>query len=106
VGVSRGYEPFFELGDGRLVSRCGLTLHVSATDHSARSGVPGYVPDTYLNEACAETTTAAVELCLTGLWERVDDGYRVLDQEYLEQVIVIQRNCDRREARHRRWRSA
>ena len=46
----------------------------------------------------AETTTAAVELWLSGLWERVDDGYWLLDQDYLEQVMVIQRTCDRREA--------
>ncbi len=106
MGLSQGSEPFFELAPGHVVSRGGLTLHMWATGQSARSGEPGYVPDSDLDEACAETTAAAVELCLSGLWERVDDGYRLLDQDYLEQVMVIQRTCDRREARRHRWRSA
>lgn len=83
---------YFDLGGrrGPLVSGEGLRLHIDAIKHSVRRGTPGYVPDSYLNELGAHTTTAAAELCLAGVWERVIDGYRLHDQDFLDQVASIQ----------------
>jgi hypothetical protein len=111
VGLSQQSEPFFEVDcargrRGRMLSRDGLMLHMSAVTDCARTPTPNFVPDVYLDEVCADTTVAAVELCLTGLWERVSDGYLVLDQEFVDQVVGFLEYCDRRAARRHRRRSA
>jgi hypothetical protein len=77
-------------GQERVMSRAAYDLQVRATVHSASCGHPGYVPDDYLehlNGLGIETTTTAAELCAIGTWQRVDDGYRVLDWEAVEYAL-------------------
>jgi len=74
-------------GQERVFTRTAYDLQVQATAHSARCGHPGYVPDDYLEHLDGfgiETTITAAELCAIGTWERVGDGYRVLDWEAVE----------------------
>ena len=74
-------------GQDRVMSRAAYDLQVLATAHSASCGHPGFVPDDYLEHLdglSIETTITAAELCTSGMWERVDGGYRVLDWEAVE----------------------
>jgi hypothetical protein len=71
-------------GQERVMSRAAYDLQVRATSHSALRGHPGFVPDDYLSGLSTETRITAAELCTAGLWERVADGYRVLDWEAVE----------------------
>jgi hypothetical protein len=69
------------------MTRAAYDLQVLATTHSASCGHPGFVPDDYLEHLdglAIEITITAAELCTIGLWQRVDDGYRVLDWEAVE----------------------
>jgi len=69
------------------MSRAAWDLQVQATAHSASCGHPGFVPDDYLEHLDGlriETTITAAELCTSGMWERIDGGYRVLDWEAVE----------------------
>jgi hypothetical protein len=71
-------------GQDRVMTRAAWDLQVHATAHSASCGHPGFVPDDYLEHLdglSIETTITAAELCTSGMWERVDGGYRVLDWE-------------------------
>ena len=68
----------------RVMSRPAYELQVRATGHSASCGHPGFVSDEYLSGLDIETTITAAELCIAGMWERVDGGYRVLDLEAVE----------------------
>jgi hypothetical protein len=74
-------------GQERIMSRAAWDLQVEATAHSASCGHPGFVPDDYLEHLGGlrvETTITAAELCTSGMWERIDGGYRVLDWEAVE----------------------
>ena len=74
-------------GQERVMTRAAYDLQVLATANSASCGQPGFVPDDYLEHLdglSIETTITAAELCLIGTWQRVDDGYRVLDWEAVE----------------------
>ena len=55
-------------------------------------GHPGFVPDQYLAGRGSETTITAAELCAAGMWEhveRVDGGYRVLDQDAVDVCVSL-----------------
>ena len=74
-------------GQDRVISRAAYDLQVRATAHSASCGHPGFVPDDYLEHLdglSIETTITADELCTSGMWQRVDGGFRVLDWEAVE----------------------
>jgi len=74
-------------GKERVMSRAAWDLQCRATAHSARCSHPGFVPDDYLEHLdglSIETTITAAELCTSGIWARVDGGYRVLDWEAVE----------------------
>ena len=84
-------------GQERWFTRPAYDLQVRATSHSAACGHPGYIPDDYLehlNGLGIETTITAAELCALGTWERISDGYRVLDWESVEYALdgLRQRN--------------
>ena len=84
--IHMGPEDTFDSQD-RVMSRAAWDLHCRATSHSAFCGHPGFVPDDYLEHLdglSIETTITAAELCTTGMWERIDGGYRVLDWEAVE----------------------
>jgi hypothetical protein len=90
-------------GQERVMSRPAYDLQVQATAHSASCGHPGFVPDDYLEHLdglAVETTITAAELCMIGMWERVDGGYRVLDWEAVEVCLdqVRQREGEDRQA--------
>jgi hypothetical protein len=89
------HTTFFQLGrggqaedcDGPILSRAAFQLHSFAIMTSVQEGHPGFVPDDYLNSIAAETTVTAAELCMAGFWERVEDGYQVIDREMLDMAI-------------------
>ena len=81
-------------GEEAVVSVAAFQLYSFGIVNSVKDGHPGFVSDEYLNAISAETTITAAELCAAGMWERVDGGYRVLDQEAVEQVAGFQRKMD------------
>lgn len=66
-----------------VLSRAAMHLHTFGVLSSIESGSPGFVSDRYLNAISAETSITALELCLSGLWERTACGYRVSDADTL-----------------------
>ncbi len=74
-------------GDEPILSRAAFQLHSFGIVNSVEEGHPGFVSDEYLNAIAAETTITAAELCATGIWRRVDGGYKVMD-EHMVQVAV------------------
>ena len=81
-------------GEEAVVSVAAFQLHGFGTINSVEDGHPGFVSDEYLNAVSAETTVTAAELCAAGMWQRVEGGYRVLDQEMVQQVVSYQRKMD------------
>jgi hypothetical protein len=76
---------------GPVVSRGALKLHTYAILVSIEVGHAGYISDDYLNAISVETSVAALELTLAGLWSRVQDGYRVSERETLRVAREVQR---------------
>lgn len=66
-----------------VLSRAAMHLHTFGVLSSIETGCPGFVSDRYLSAIDAETSVTALELCLTGLWERTSCGYRVSDADTL-----------------------
>ena len=81
-------------GEEAVVSVAACQLHGFGTIHSVEGGHPGFVSDEYLNAISAETTITAAELCTAGMWERAEGGYKVLDQEMVQQVVGYQHKMD------------
>ena len=75
-------------GQDRVLSFAAWDLQHHATAHSAVYGHPGFVPDQYLAERGSETTITAAELCAADMWERVEGGYRVLDQDAVDVCVT------------------
>lgn len=73
--------------DDPVLSRAAFQLHSFAIMTSVHEGHPGFVSDDYLNAIAAETTVTAAELCVAGFWERVEDGYQVIEREMLAMAI-------------------
>jgi hypothetical protein len=91
-------------GQERVMSREAYDLHILAISHSTSCDHPGFVPDDYLEHLdglSIETTITAVELCAVGLWERVHDGYRILDWELVEVSLDHIRQLRAEDARAR-----
>ncbi len=76
---------------GPVVSRGALKLHTYAILVSIEVGNAGYICDDYLNAINVETSLAALELTLAGLWAREDSGYRVSEAETLRVAREVQR---------------
>jgi hypothetical protein len=75
--------------DELVLSRAAMHLHTFGVLSSIEAGNPGFVSDRYLNAITAETSISALELCVTGLWERVACGYRVSDADTLSVATQI-----------------
>src|SRR6266702_2492794 len=93
-------------GQDRVMSRAAYDLQVRATAHSALCGHPGFVPDDYLEHLDGlgiETMITAAELCTSGMWERIDGGYRVLDWEAVEVCLDRVRQLSREDPRALAW---
>jgi hypothetical protein len=86
-------------GQDLVLSAAAWELQLRATAESAVYRHAGYIPDKWL---APEATIPAAELCLTGMWERVDDGYRVLDREAVEVCVERVRELDTEQAEHER----
>jgi hypothetical protein len=81
-------------GEGPVLSRAGFQLHSHATIHNVQSGSPGFVADDDLNAIAAETSITATELCLVGMWHRVEGGYELLDQSTVDIASDQSRKMD------------
>jgi hypothetical protein len=93
-------------GQDRVMSRAAYDLQIRATAHSASCGHPGFVPDDYLEHLdglSIETTITAAELCTSGMWQRVDGGYRVLDWEAVNVCLDQVRQLNGKDARALPW---
>jgi hypothetical protein len=73
---------------GRDVSLSALELHVRVVDHTVHAECPGFVTDRGLDTIATGdvTTMAAIELCLAGLWRRIDGGYVISDDELIDHI--------------------
>jgi hypothetical protein len=76
---------------GPVVSHDALKLHTYAILVSIEVGRPGHISDEYLSAISVETSVAALELSLAGLWMREQGGYRVSDGETLRVAREVQR---------------
>lgn len=81
-------------GQDVVISRAALQLHAAGVVDAHREGHPGFVSDNYLGAIEAETTATALELCAVGLWERVEGGYLVHDDEAVRVVEETNRRMD------------
>lgn len=66
---------FVRVEGDQPITRAAFILNSFAAVIAQRDGHPGFVTEEYLNSISAETTLAAAELELVGMWERVDGGY-------------------------------
>jgi hypothetical protein len=76
---------------GPVVTRGALKLHTYGILVSIEVGDAGYISDEYLNAINVETSLAAFELTLAGLWTREGNGYRVSEEETLRVAREVQR---------------
>lgn len=74
-------EALRDSGRGAHVSAPALEVHVCAVERSVKTRYPQFVSDAILDALApgSVTTIAALELCLAGLWRRIDGGYIVDD---------------------------
>lgn len=86
-------EVFVRAGgqSGPTISKTALKLHTYAVLVSIEVGHAGFISDEYLGAISVETSVAALELTLAGLWAREDNGYRVSDEETLRVAQEVQR---------------
>ena len=63
-------------GDYVMLSRAAGVLALHAAAASLRRNTPGFIPDERLG---SDTTLLALELVLSGLWQRVRGGYEIAD---------------------------
>jgi hypothetical protein len=89
-------EALRDSGRGAHISAPALEIHVRAVDRSVRTSSPAFVSDELLDTVApgSVTTIAALELCLVGLWLRVNGGYAVDDADLIAHLSV---------GRFRRW---
>jgi hypothetical protein len=73
---------------GRDVSLSSLEMHVRVVDHTVHTDCPEFITDRGLDVVApgSVTTMAAIELCLVGLWRRIDGGYVIADDELIRQM--------------------
>lgn len=67
-----------------VLSGDAYRLHLYAMMDSLATPSPGVVTDGYLAAQREDPSAAVASLCAAGLWERCDDGFRVVDPEALE----------------------
>lgn len=93
--------------NGELTSEAAFELHSRGTAYSAVFDHPGFVPaeflatlaDGDLGYPAARPAQLAAELCAAGVWETVEGGYRVLDDEAVEVCVERVRELREEEAR-------
>lgn len=76
---------------GPVITKSALKLHTYAILVSIEVGDAGHISDDYLNAISVETSLAALELTLAGLWTREPGGYRVSERETLRVAREVQR---------------
>ncbi len=77
-------------GDPVVLTAPAFRLHVFSLAASFARGVPGFIPDAYLDALDVESTAATAELCRHGLWTRRDGGYDVQDRLLVEAAAHVQ----------------
>ena len=95
VGGRSDIHDLVQRAGSGLMSPAAEQLRILATAVSAVCGRPGFVPDVYLDELDgdelghpgADPWVLAAELCGAGIWERVEGGYRVLDEEAVQVCV-------------------
>lgn len=92
------HTAFIQFEDMSVLSRAAIQLHTAGIVNSIQDGQPGFVSDDYLNAISAETTTTALELEATCMWERRDGGYLIVADEMLKVAIDFHERTGRQEA--------
>jgi len=100
---ARSRAPAGESFDAReqVKSEAAWELHCRATADSAIDDHPGFVPDAYLDGLDTGTAALAAELCSAGVWERAEDGYRILDRDAVGRCQDLARQLSGEAARVR-----
>ena len=80
---------FLEVGDDGPFSREQRSSYTLPDLSTLTGRAPGFVSDEYLGTISDEKTATATELCLAGLWERAEGGYRVNDEEAVARVSAM-----------------
>jgi hypothetical protein len=78
------------------VSTTALRLHAQALLASFEDGHPGFVADRYLAALPVTARVAAAELCLAGVWERAERGYRVIPSEAARMADEVSRQFEQK----------
>jgi hypothetical protein len=86
-------------GDPVVLTAPAFRLHVFSLAASFARGVPGFIPDAYLDAVDVESTAATAELCRHGLWTRRDGGYDVQDRLLVEAAAHVQQRMSDAEIR-------
>lgn len=89
------------------VSLPALELHVRAAACSVRTDCPVYVTDAMLDDIAPGqvSTMAALELTLSGLWDRAHGGYVISDLELVERLGAGMLRRNLASALRRSWRA-
>lgn len=80
---------------GPLVSTEALKLHTYGVVASIANGEAGFISYDYLNAISVDTTVAALELTLAGVWSAECRGYRVAEHETLRVAREVHRQLTR-----------
>lgn len=82
--VSAETETLYARHITRDITREALRLHVLAVAHSVHTvHPPEFIADIALERIVPDATVPAFELWVSGLWERIDGGYAIMDSEFI-----------------------
>jgi hypothetical protein len=73
------------------ISLPALRLHALGLLASFEAGRPGYVSDRDLARFGGEPAAPVLELCVAGVWARVDGGYQIVSSEALRMAHEVHR---------------
>lgn len=67
----------------------GAGFHIACREPQPEDATPGSSGVVALNAISTVIAMVEAEGCAAGMWERVEGGYRILDQELLGELLII-----------------